>query len=379
MLKVIGKIVGAVALMGLGFLVSRFVPAGGPPPGMMGMGQMPPPIVAAMELKAVPLDVLDEYIGAVEPIQEVMVKSEVAGYIDQVHFTEGSFVKEGDLLFTIDQSQYQAIVEVREANLASAQAVRVHANKFVERMHKAGERSVSQSDVDAAESDLLKAEAMVKQAEANLNLAQIDLAYSEIRAPISGRIGMAMATKGNYVTSGSDALARIVQVDPIRVVFSLTDRAFLNLRQQEIDGAVNGMVAKVRLPNGTMLPLVGKKDFDDNEISSTTGTMAVRYVFENPNCMLVSGGYVTILLGTPERPMGLRIPQKAVLMDPKGTYVLTVDEAGLVGSARVQLGQSIESDFVVLSGLEAGDRVVVEGVQKAAPGITVQVALQEAL
>ncbi|WP_319576891.1 efflux RND transporter periplasmic adaptor subunit [uncultured Desulfobacter sp.] len=378
MVKAIGKVVIAIVLIGVGYFISLFVPSGGPPPGMMGMGEMPPPAVIAVELKERPLDVLEDHIATVEPVQEVMVRSEVAGYIDDVHFTEGSFVKAGDLLFTIDQKQYQAMVDVREAELARAKAELDRAEKFFKRMREANKRSVSQSDLDTAESDKLQAVANLKQAAANLNLAKIDLGYAKVRAPISGRIGVAKVTKGNYVTSASNELARIVQISPIRVVFSMTDRAYLDFRAQELAGTSDGMVAYIRLPNGTQLPLVGKKEFDDNVMNPETGTMAVRYLFDNPDGRLVPGGYVNILLGLRQRPMGIRIPQRAVLLDPKGSYVLTVNGEGQVGTARVEIGESVEGDFVVLSGLKAGDRIVVDGVQKARPGMTAQVTLPEA-
>ncbi|NDY71241.1 efflux transporter periplasmic adaptor subunit [Desulfobacter hydrogenophilus] len=378
MVKAIGKVVIAIVLIGVGYFISLFIPSGGPPPGMMGMGEMPPPAVIAVELKERPLDVLDDHIATVEPVQEVMVRSEVAGYIDDVHFTEGSFVEAGDLLFTIDQKQYQAMVEVREAELARAKAELDRAEKFLKRMREANKRSVSQSDLDTAESDQLQAVANLKQAAANLNLARIDLGYAKVRAPISGRIGMAKVTKGNYVTSASGELARIVQTSPIRVVFSMTDRDYLDFRARELAGTADGLVAHIRLPNGTQLPLVGKKEFDDNVMNSETGTMAVRYLFDNPDGRLVPGGYVNILLGLRQRPMGIRIPQRARLLDPQGSYVLTVNGEGQVGTARIEIGESVEGDFVVLSGLKAGDRIVVDGVQKARPGMTAQVTLQEA-
>jgi len=378
MVKAIGKVVIAIVLVGVGYSISLFIPSGGPPPGMMGMGDMPPPAVIAVELKEQPLDVLDDHIATVEPVQEVMVRSEVAGYIDDVHFTEGSFVKEGDLLFTIDQKQYQAMVEVREAELARGKAELDRAEKFLKRMREANKRSVSQSDLDTAESDQLQAVANMKQAAANLNLAKIDLGYAKVRAPISGRIGVAKVTKGNYVTSASSELARIVQISPIRVVFSMTDRAYLDFRAQELAGTSDGLVAHIRLPNGTQLSLLGKKEFDDNVMNAETGTIAVRYLFDNPDGRLVPGGYVNILLGSRQRPMGIRIPQRALLLDPQGSYVLTVNGEGQVGTARVEIGESVEGDFVVHSGLKAGDRIVVDGVQKARPGMNAQVTLQEA-
>jgi len=377
MVKIVGQIVLVVVGMAVGFTLSLFIPMGGPPTGMMGMGEMPPPAVKAVELKQRPLDVLDEYIAAVEPVQQVQVRSDVSGYLDALYFTEGAFVQEGDLLFRVDQNRYQAVVEVRVAELARAKAERDRAEKFLSQMHKADARSVSQSDVDSAVSTHLQALANLKQAEANLNLAKIDLAYAEIRAPISGRIGAAMLTKGNYVNAASEVLAHIVQTDPIRIVFSMTDRAYLDFRGQVSEGRDSDLEAQVKLPNGVVLPARGKKDFDDNRMDPKTGTLAVRYLFDNPNELLVSGGYVNIMLGKPERPTGIRIPQRAVLMDPDGPYVLTVTGEGLVGVARVSLGSSIESDVEVTAGLKPGDRVVVDGVQKVQPGVTASVTLLE--
>ena len=174
------QIIVAVVLIGLGILIGTLIPAGGPPPGMGGWGEMPPPGVKAVELKEVPLDVQSEYIATVEPVQDVMVRSEVSGYLDAVHFEEGSYVEAGALLFTIDREQYEALVAAREADMASAQAEMDRADKFLKRMQDANERSVSQSDIDNAESAQLQAMANLKQAEANLNLAQIDLALSLI-------------------------------------------------------------------------------------------------------------------------------------------------------------------------------------------------------
>jgi RND family efflux transporter MFP subunit len=380
MLKQIGIIIGLIVGLVLGFLVRGLLPSAPPDMGMMGMGgAMPPPTVKAVELQEAPIDLQVEYIATVEPVQQVMVKAEVSGYLDAVHFTEGAMVKEGDLLFTVDQKRYQAMVEARTADLASSKAELNRAEKYLERINKASEAgSVSKTDVDQAVAIQLQAIANLKQAEANLTMAKLDLDYSEIRSPIDGRIGAAMVTKGNYVDSGSGSLAAIVQMDPVRVVFSLTDRAYLNLREKVLNGEASGLVAHAQLPNGTVLPEIGKKDFDDNMMDSKTGTMAVRYLFDNPEGMLVAGGYVTALLGNPERPMGIRVPQQAILVDPDGTYVLTVSEEGDVGMVRVTLGDPIENDFIVLDGLEPGVRVVVEGVQKVQPGAKAMVTLVEA-
>lgn len=360
--KIIGRLIAAVALLGLGFYLRGFIPAGGPPPGMGGM-QMPPAAVKVMEVRETLLAAADEYIAHVEPLQEVIIRPEVSGRIEQLHFTEGALVKEGDLLFTIDRSAYQATAD-------AAQAEMIRAEKRYDRLKKADARSVSASDLESAESDYLRGKAAY-------DLAKVDLDYTEIRSPISGRIGTAMVKKGNYVTPAAAELARIVQLDPVRVVFSQTDRAYLTMRRGELAGTAAALEARVVLPDGSLLPNIGKKDFDDNVINPSTGTIAVRYLFDNPDGLLVPGGYVTARLSNPAGEKGIKIPQRALLLDNDGAYVLTVNEAGTVGMARVEAGRQVELEVAIVSGLKPGDRVVVDGVQKAVPGATVQVIPSE--
>ena len=363
--KKTAAIVGVVIVSGLAgwFMHGLFGAKSGGMPPAGGRPAMPPATVVVQELSEKPLQLIDEYIAHVEPVQDVLVRTEVSGYIESVHFTEGSMVKEGDLLFTIDRNSYQASVDAAAAELDRAQ-------KQYDRMKNADVRSISKADMDSAESAFLRAKAALK-------LAQVSLNYTEIKAPVSGRIGAVQMTKGNYVTSASGPLARIVQVDPIRVVFSLPDHVYLTMRQLELSGKAGSLVGKIRLPNGTVLPVAGKKDFDDNAISSNTGTMAVRYLFDNADGLLVAGGYVKILLGNPEAPKGIAIPQRAVLADQQGSYVLTVDDAGKVSTARIKPGAQLGTDLIVLSGLKAGDRIVTDGLQKAIPGSTVKMISAE--
>ncbi|HEY5622056.1 MAG TPA: efflux RND transporter periplasmic adaptor subunit [Pontiella sp.] len=360
--KLVGRIVIGVLLLGLGFFIRGFLPAGGPPPGMMGM-QMPPATVKVIEVREMLLAETDEYIARIEPVQEVVIRPEVSGKIEQIHFAEGAAVNEGDLLFTIDRSAYQATADAAEAEMIRAQ-------KRYDRLKKADARSVSASDLESAESDYLRGKAAYE-------LAKVNLDYTEIRSPINGRIGAALVKKGNYVSPATVELARIVQLDPVRVVFSQTDREHLSFRRRELAGTSAETEARVILPDGTMFPNTGKKDFDDNAINPSTGTIAVRYLFDNPDGLLMPGGYVTTRLINPAGEKGIRIPQRALLLDQDGSYVLTVDEAGTVGTARVEAGGQVEGDVVILSGLKPGDRVVVDGIQKARPGATVQVIPSE--
>jgi RND family efflux transporter MFP subunit len=335
---------------------------GGGRPGMGAM-QMPPATVTVKTVLKSHIQPADEYIAKVEPVEDVMIRSEVSGYIAAVHFEEGGTVKEGDLLFTIDRRSYQAAADAAEAELSRAQ-------KLYDRMKNADARSISRADMDSAESAFLSAQAAFKR-------AKVSLDYTEIRAPVSGQIGAAKVTKGNYVTSSSGALARIVQMDPVRVTFSLTDRDYLKFRQQEIAGSAETRVAQVRLPGGTVLPAVGKKDFDDNAINPDTGTIAVRYLFNNRDGLLIPGGYVTALLRNQNSEKGIKIPQKALLVDQQGSYVMTADEKGMVSPVRIVTGAQIGTDVVVLLGLKEGDRIIVDGVQKTRPGATVNVIQAE--
>lgn len=375
--KTLTYVIGIAVAVAVGFFGHGLMGSGQTPQAPMAGGQRPQPQVVAQVISETPLDSQEEYIAAVESVQDVVVKPEVSGYLNEVHFNEGDLVKQGALLFTIDKRRYQATVEVRQAELAQSRAELERAVKYLKRLRAASERSISQTDLDTAESAEQQARAAVQQAQANLNLAQIDLGFCEIHAPISGRIGAALVTKGNYVTPASGDLAKIVQMNPIRVVFSMTDRSYVSLRQREVAGMADDYVAKVRLPNKTLYDGVGSKAFADNEMNEQTGTIALRFLFENPDGLLIPGSYVNILLERAQRPMGLRVPQKALLVDAEGNYVLTADNNGLLSVARVTLGKTLGSDREVLSGLKAGDRVVIEGLQKVQPGVTAQVTLHE--
>jgi len=361
-MKYAGWIIGIAVAALIGFFVRGLMPSGGPPPGMGGM-QMPPATVKVIEVREAYLAAAEDYIASVEPLQEVTIRPEVSGRIERVHFTEGAVVNEGDLLFSIDRSAYQATADAAEAEM-------IRAKKRYDRLKQADTRSVSASDLETAESDYLRGKAAYE-------LAKVDLDYTEIHSPIGGRIGAAMVKKGNYVTPAAAELARIVQLDPIRVVFSQTDRDYLAMRRRELARSSSPLEAHVVLPDGSPLPSIGEKDFDDNAINPSTGTISVRYLFDNPDGLLVPGGYVKARLSNPEGEKGITIPQRALLLDTDGAYVLTVDKAGTVGVARVEAGEEIGLEVIIRSGLKPGDRVVVDGVQKALPGATVQVIPSE--
>lgn len=376
-------------------------PAGGPPGGSMGGAGGPPTVVVA-SVRQGTAEEPQEFVGHVEAIQAVDLVPQVAGYLDAVHFEEGSPVEEGDLLFTIEQEPFRARLALSEAalqqaesslpaakaDLNAAKANFDRADKYLKRLQSADERSVVQANLDAASADFLQAqarveqaqaavqqaEAAVQQAKANLQLARIDLAYTEIRAPIAGRIGEALVTKGNYVNPASGPLARIVQMDPIRVVFSVPDREHLALLRKTAKEGEAAVETRLLLPDGAVFPDQGRRDFDDNEMDPQTGTIAVRARFDNAAGLLIPKTYVTVLLTRKAATTVLLVPAESVMTDQQGGFVYVVDGENAVEQRRVVLGAEIEGNRVVERGLSADEQVIVRGIQKVRPGQTVQVA-----
>ncbi len=353
------------------FVATRLAGPGmaGMPPGLMAPAG--PPAVRVQQAAEDFIDQEQEYIAHVEPIQEVDLHPRIEGYIAKVHFDEGSLVEKGQLLFTIDPREYRATVDLRAAELAQAAARLVRAEKYLKRLESAEARSISQADLDTAVSDLQSSKAAVEMARASLELAEIDLGYTRITAPISGRIGPAEVKAGNYVDSATQRLARIVQVDPVRVTFFPADRLYLKLLKQFNSGSTPKISARVVLPGGIELNVAGHRDFVDNEMNPETGTITVWMRFDNPDGLLIPGSYVKLLLNKRGRPRALFVPQAAVVADAQGDYVFVVDRDATVQQRKVMLGPELNGRVVVQSGLTAGESVIVEGVQKVRPGITV--------
>jgi len=377
MKRTVGTIVMIALAIAVGFFLRDYLPSGGPPPGQGAPGGAapPPPAVRVQIASLQNTEPQIEYVARVEPIREVMLKAQVSGILGEVHFTEGEMVDQGDLLFTIDPAEYEALVAQARAQLLRAEASAERAEKYLEMLKAADSRSISRSDMDMAEANASETAAAVQQAKADLDAAEIKLGYTKIHAPISGQIGKALVTKGNYVSPGSDTLAHLVQLDPIRVVFAMPDTEYLTLAEElGVDEQRVG-IARLRLPNGTVLPQKGLRDFEDNRMNVGTGTIDVHVRFENKKQLLVPDGYVSLLFRrfTDEKSRKIVLPQSALLMDADGFYVWTVDEKGTAVQTRIVPGAMIGQDRVIESGLEEGQRVVVSGIQKVRPGAPVSV------
>lgn len=313
-----------------------------------------------------------KYIASVEAIKSVDLIPQVSGYVDEVLFQEGSVVKEGDLLFIIEQDRYIANVDLSKAALASAQANLVKTERDYKRQKAlSSQQYASKSTLDTAESAYLQAKAAVAQAEANLELAKIDLKHTEIKAPITGLIGKAYVTEGNYVSSNTQTLARIIQASPIRVAFSVPDKDNVSFKRL----GSSGLKTRLELPDGSILNDNMESYFVNNEVNKNTATIPIYLEYANKDRILVAGNYVNVILSSAEERPAIIISPTAVMQDANGSYVYVVDSEGNVSEKRVQLDGLFEDKQIVLSGLDEHEKVVVSGLQKIKDGSKVRASL----
>lgn len=362
----------ALAGVALGYFIKGYFFPGGAQMGA-GAGQAS---VIVKTLVRKPIALGKSFIAKVEAINASDVTPQVSGYIDRVLFKDGSFVREGDVLFVIDQARYQAAAQSAEASLEKAKASLAQIQSDYHReLSLYEDQMLSKADLEVAESNLATAQANVKAAQAALDLAKLDLAYTEVRSPISGYIGKALITKGNYATASASKLARVIQMDPIRVVFSITDKERLSGMDQLTTSSPDIQIA---LPNGDTLEIPQANVFSDNEINAQTATMAVYAQTANPNNKLVPGNYVNVTVSLDKFRPVILVPQTAVSQDASGQYVMTVTADNTVVQKYITVGDMVQGQYVVAAGLEEGDRVVTIGQQKLQNGQKVNVSELEA-
>jgi len=315
------------------------------------------------------------FIGRVAAIQSVQIVPRVTAFIDAVAVAQGSDVKAGETLFELQKAQYQAAVEAAQAQLASARAAVALAQVTFNRASRlASQQFETQANLDQASATLKQSQASVNAAEANLAQAELNLSYCTIASPIAGRIGAVSLTKGNLVTPATPPLATVVQLDPIRVQFPVPDRQIV--AAQRTAGAssatiASGLVVYLELPGGTPYGEPGRIAFLGNQVDPQTGTVNVFADFPNPRALLLPGAFVRVDVQRAEPRMALLVPVQSVQTEQNGSFVLVVDSDDKVRREPVTLGAQIGHDYIVTKGLAAGERVIIEGVQKARPGETV--------
>ena len=331
-----------------------------------------------------------EYVGHVEPAQATDILPQIEGYIQRVCFTEGENVAKGALLFEIDAEQYLAAKNLRYSEVASAEAKVVVAQSEVERAERyfgrlssADERGVTATERDTAETTLAAAKAAlnaavaaVRQAKASAAIADFNLRHTKIFSPMAGRIGKAFHHVGDYVSPSKSALARVVQTDPIRVVFPVSDRdysAWQAVAERRGRNLRDSRRLRLILPDGTLYGHVGEIDFGDNEMSRETATLTMHVGFPNPAGRLVPNAFVRVLSDEHTPPVALVVPTAALVRADEGLQAWTIGEDGRAHPVLVETDGEWNGLSRIVKGLSAGDRIVGLGAFKLKDGDRVKV------
>ncbi len=301
------------------------------------------------------------YVALIEAINSVDVVAKVSGSLDKVNFVEGSDVKKDDVLFVIDSEPYQASYNLAQAQLESANANLTKTKRDYDRQKQLSAKKIaSKATFDTAESAYLQAEAAVSQAKARLELARIDLDNTKVKAYIDGVIGKTKVTVGNFVNASVEPLARVVQIDPIRVAFSLTDKEFLDLqkigKQNVEDYDIN-----IELASGEVLKQKLSKIFANNEVNMGTATIAVYADVNNEQRLLRPGSYVRVFITSSKPKEEIVIPEQAIIQNEGNSLVFVVGEDNIAKMRLVQIGESYDGKQVILSGLSAGEKIMTSG------------------
>lgn len=319
----------------------------------------------------------DEFSGRLEAVQRVDVRSRVAGTVHAVHFREGSLVKQGELLLTIDPAPYQADVDRAEAQVVAAQARVSHAKSEAERAQRLfEERAIAGREHDERVNAHREAEANLRAAQAALQSARLNLGYTQVRAPVSGRVGKLEVTVGNLVAAGpaSPVLTTLVSLDPIYASFEADERV-LARALAGLRGAGPGELARIPVEMGTAAtedtPYRGKLHLVDNQVDAKSGTVRVRAVFDNRDGMLIPGQFARLRMAQARAFPAVLITERAVGTDQSKRFVMVVGQDNKVDYREVKLGPSIDGLRVVTQGLEADERIVVNGLQRVRPGTIV--------
>lgn len=337
----------------------------------------PPPSVTTEVVREREVTPTSQFIGRVQAIQDFEARARVEGFIEQVAFQEGQNITKDTLLYVIEQAPYQAAVDSAKADLSRAQATLREAQRALQRAQELRTRgNISQADLDQAQAAQETAEADIMQTQAKLRQAELNLGYTRIASPIDGRIGATAMTAGDLVGPSSGPLATVVQLDPIRVVFSVSDRDLLEVQRAAPDlasaDAVDRFVPALRLADGSEYEQKGKVSFASNRIDPQTGTIPVYADFANPKAFLLPGQYVTVLIRPTRTERQPVVPVSAIQQDQQGSYVLVLDQQNRAQRRPIEPGPQLDQVIAVPNGVRAGETIIVDGAQKVRPGMTVQ-------
>ncbi len=349
----------------------------------------PPPVVTVAPVVQEDVTKVYELVGRTGAKKTVNIVARVQGYLEKRTFKAGEDVKKGDLLFVIEQEPYEIKVRAAKAGFADAKAALQNAQTYLRRLSSVRKGAVSQTDLDKARSDELRAKAQLLNAKANWDEAKLNLRYTKIRSPIDGRIGRPAVSIGNLVSPTTGTLATIVQLDPVYVTFTVSEAAVITEFEKQIEkGRATTFIPKIQLSNGTLYPYEGTEDFVGHTVDEKTGTITIRSIFPNPSTnvlpgnnnmahtrrLLMPGQFVKVLVRRDDVASEMVIPQAAIQEDQSGKFVLVVDPQNNVQKRSVKVGEKTGVKWIVKQGLQIGEMIITQGLQKVRPGIKVQIA-----
>lgn len=347
-------------------------------PAVATAQQGPAPVTVA---KPVVKDIVedDEFVGRFSAVDEVSLRSRVGGYLEDVHFRDGVLVNKGDLLFTIDRRPYQAAYDGAKSQVDVASSLLAFSKTQLERAEQlAKSGNLSASVLDDRRREFLSAQAQEQGAQAALRTASLNLEFTEIRAPLSGRIGRRLVSVGNLVQPDSTLLTTVVAVDPIDFYFDIDERSYFayardaRTRGGTMQEGAGGVDVSVRVADRREAAFQGKLDFAENRLDEATGTMRARARFDNKDGVLQPGMFGRINVpGSLPHP-GILLPDEAVGADQNRRIVYVVDEAGKVSMLPVRTGPRIDGYRVIREGLSGDETVIVNGLMRVRPGVTVK-------
>ncbi len=344
--------------------------------------EAPPQRVAEVvvdEVRQEPYQPEKEYVGRLLAKDDVAIQARVTGYLLSRDFKEGQLVEAGSVLYTIDDSEYQAALARAKADEAAAIANQANAERNFKRGKELLPRgAISQAEMDNLTAKKLDADASIEAARAQVTSAEVNIGYTTIRAPISGHIGRSVVSVGDLVGPSTGDLTTLVSIDPIEAMFQVSEATYVAVISEHLtdEGNLDGerdIEVSLELTNGVIYPEVGRLDYFANRIDTTTGTLEARARIPNPNGALVPGQYVKVILQDANLLEALFLPQAAVQADQQGSFVLVVDGSSTVVRHNVDLGSRFDDMVLVKKGVEEGDRVIVRGLQQVRPGVPVKV------
>lgn len=331
---------------------------------------MAPPTVTVAQVLVRPVDDADEFTGRLQAVDTIQLRPRVGGYVDSVHFQEGALVRKDQLLFRIDPRPYQAEVDRLSANLNQARSEQVLAQSNAERAQRLlDQHAIAKEEADRQATAAQSAKAQVASTTAALDAARLNLSFTEVRAPIDGRVSNALVTPGNLVTS-NDVLTSVVSVNPIYAYFDVDEHSFLKFDRQRREHGASPQIA-MALADEKGFPHTGRVDFVDNQLRAGSGTIRLRAVFDNADARYTPGLYVRIQLRSDSPQPRALVDDRAIGTDLGNKFVYVIDKDRKVEYRRVETGPLLDGLRVVTNGLDAKDVVIVNGLQHVRPGVEV--------